>query len=367
MRANILMFSIGLASVSLPAFAQSPFFWDDFDRESIFDTKIPYDQEWSSRVEIVDGSAIVTPTSDVLTGLRAFGAPYADVSFQALVRFLDVQSCAINPWIGLVIRDPFDGQSNNFWGGPAADGSSYLGETVNGANTIRETVGGLKCDDLKENDIHIQLDAVGDVISLRAWLDGEPKPEEAQARMADNSNPWGDIFAIIINPDPNLSGFAIRHLAALPVLDGDFDGNGLLELADLDLLVETAANEPGDRVYDLDTSGELDTDDLAAWLQLYAESSETAYRFGDANLDGRVDSQDLNVLGVNWNQETNAWSAGDFNADGFVDSTDLNFIGLNWQSSIPTANTRAVPEPSNTVWFLLGGLLASSLGISRKK
>jgi hypothetical protein len=76
---------------------------------------------------------------------------------------------------------------------------------------------------------------------------------------------------------------------------------------------------------------------------------------GDANLDGTVDVNDLNVVGLSWRQELALWSAGDFNADGTVNGGDLNGIGLNWLDSIPSAaSPESVPEPAAFILLLLG-------------
>jgi len=78
--------------------------------------------------------------------------------------------------------------------------------------------------------------------------------------------------------------------------------------------------------------------------------------YGDANLDQKVDSFDLNLLAAHWQQPANAlWSAGDFNNDGKVDSFDLNLLAANWQSGtsleaalaqLPITNYQLQPPPS---------------------
>ena len=56
---------------------------------------------------------------------------------------------------------------------------------------------------------------------------------------------------------------------------------------------------------------------------------------GDANLDGVVDSADLNRLALHWGHTDNVgWFEGDFNGDGLVNATDLNQIGINWQKQV---------------------------------
>ena len=92
---------------------------------------------------------------------------------------------------------------------------------------------------------------------------------------------------------------------------------------------------------------------------------------GDANADGRVDSQDLNTLAVNWRQRDRDWFSGDFNGDGFVDAADLNLLAVNWQTRInfPTSAgfegafaaalaALTTPEPgSATSLLMISGLI----------
>jgi hypothetical protein len=99
---------------------------------------------------------------------------------------------------------------------------------------------------------------------------------------------------------------------------------------------------------------------------------------GDANLDGKVDAFDLNLLAAHWQQPADAlWSAGDFTYDGKVDAFDLNQLAAHWQMS--TGNLQAalaqypalaatfqpanVPEPA-ALSLLGGGALL--LGLRRK-
>ena len=86
------------------------------------------------------------------------------------------------------------------------------------------------------------------------------------------------------------------------------------------------------------------------------EVIEVEQRPGDANYDGRVDSADLNAIGVNWQTMGGAsWSQGDFTGDGMVNAADLNVLALNWQT-VPAAAAApaAVPEPSSITLLLLG-------------
>ncbi len=53
---------------------------------------------------------------------------------------------------------------------------------------------------------------------------------------------------------------------------------------------------------------------------------------GDANLDGKIDSQDLNTVVAHWQTTGQTWTTGDFDGDGKVDIQDLNDVTSNWQA-----------------------------------
>ena len=61
---------------------------------------------------------------------------------------------------------------------------------------------------------------------------------------------------------------------------------------------------------------------------------------GDANADGRVDAEDLNIITLYWQRSVvNGPSQGDFNGDGITDADDLNLLAQYWQLGVPGANT----------------------------
>ena len=57
---------------------------------------------------------------------------------------------------------------------------------------------------------------------------------------------------------------------------------------------------------------------------------------GDANLDGKVDLEDLLTLYLFWNQK-GYWSSGDFNSDNQIDESDLLILAENWLRDMRTA------------------------------
>ena len=74
---------------------------------------------------------------------------------------------------------------------------------------------------------------------------------------------------------------------------------------------------------------------------------------GDANGDGTVDGEDLNVVGLNWQQEVTGFENGDFTGDGRVDAADLNVLARNWRRAqsatgrIRSASNRKIKDDTN--------------------
>ena len=57
--------------------------------------------------------------------------------------------------------------------------------------------------------------------------------------------------------------FQLEH----PLLPGDFSGNGMLDIDDIDLLAATIRAEPGDTFFDLNADERVDPNDLTIWVR----------------------------------------------------------------------------------------------------
>lgn len=88
-------------------------------------------------------------------------------------------------------------------------------------------------------------------------------------------------------------------------------------------------------------------------LELSAAALDLALP-GDANGDGSVDLLDLDILGANFGEANATFAQGDFNDDGTVDLLDLDLLGANFGA---TSGTTAIPEPT-ALGLLLAGLMA---------
>ena len=106
-------------------------------------------------------------------------------------------------------------------------------------------------------------------------------------------------------------------------LTGDFDGSGIVDAIDVDLLCDELQSGGNDNQFDINQDGSVDERDLDFLIQAVLNTT-----FGDANLDGAFDSADLIQIfsfgqyndGVAGNS---GWASGDWNCDDEFDSTDL--------------------------------------------
>ena len=85
---------------------------------------------------------------------------------------------------------------------------------------------------------------------------------------------------------------------------------------------------------------------------LVAGEIEAKYTlYGDANLDGKVNGTDFNLMAANFNQAvTNGWDRGDFNYDGAVNGSDFVLMADNFnQFANQSALAAATPATTSTV------------------
>ncbi len=87
---------------------------------------------------------------------------------------------------------------------------------------------------------------------------------------------------------------------------------------------------------------------------------------GDANLDGRVDINDLTIVLSHYNQTGMTWSTGDFTGDGRVDLNDLTIVLTNYNRTLgsPPSGMASVPEPA-TAGLLAAGLTGLLIALGR--
>ncbi len=137
--------------------------------------------------------------------------------------------------------------------------------------------------------------------------------------------------------------------------DGDFNGDSVWDVADLDALVEEIADGSNDSAFDLTGDGTVNLADRDRWLSVAAMANGygNSYLAGDTDLDGDVDIFDLLSFRQNYNLPIAQWSAGDFNASGIVNIFDLLSVRQNYLKSskqiVNLFNTGTALEAPTTI------------------
>jgi hypothetical protein len=132
-------------------------------------------------------------------------------------------------------------------------------------------------------------------------------------------------------------------------LPGDFNGDGIVEFADIDQLCSAIRQGVNDPTLDLNADQVTDAADLNVLIQDILKTSS-----GDSNLDGRFNSTDLIEIFSAGEYEdalvgNSRWATGDWNCDGEFNSSDLieAFAAGAYVTDAAPAATIAAGEPSS--------------------
>lgn len=163
----------------------------------------------------------------------------------------------------------------------------------------------------------------------------------------------------LFDPVGSQPGLAFPRDAAFTLLSsttsglfGDFNGNGTLDAADIDLLSAQIRGGSSDGIYDLNSDGNVNFDDHAFWV-----TDVFGTLPGDADLNKEVTFTDFLALANNFGQ-TGGWADGEFNGDGTVRFNDFVALAQNYglsaaASAEPTTFASSVPEPSSSLYTFL--------------
>lgn len=99
---------------------------------------------------------------------------------------------------------------------------------------------------------------------------------------------------------------------------GDFDHDGIVNAADIDLLLAATNSPMLHPDFDLNSDDRVDRLDVTEMVEVLLRT-----RRGDTNLDGKVDFSDFLTLSANFGQPDKIWSQGNFNGDREVSFADF--------------------------------------------
>ena len=109
-----------------------------------------------------------------------------------------------------------------------------------------------------------------------------------------------------------------------PPVAGDFNGNGVLDGADIDMLsaeVRAGTNLPK---FDLDRNNLVNEEDRRVAVEDLAQTW-----FGDADFSQSVDFSDFALLAARFG-ESGGWQDGDFDGNGLVEFADFVLLANNF-------------------------------------
>ena len=139
---------------------------------------------------------------------------------------------------------------------------------------------------------------------------------------------------------------------------GDFNSDGQISSADVDILYLAVDGQAEDSKFDLNLDGNANHDDAIYWVKEIANTW-----VGDSDINGEFDSGDLvNVFSAGQYEDAiplnSHWSTGDWNGDREFDTADLvaAFKDGGYEAG-PLTATVPVPEPSCAPLAVLSILL----------
>ena len=133
------------------------------------------------------------------------------------------------------------------------------------------------------------------------------------------------------------------ELVFRPILHGDFNGSGILDAEDIDML--SAVVGSSSPLFEVHQDGAIDVLDRVLWIQELAMT-----RAGDTDLDGDVDFPDFLSLSVSFGQE-GGWAQGDFDGNRMVEFPDFLLLSANF--TFERTDATQVPEPDQFRVLLL--------------
>ena len=117
------------------------------------------------------------------------------------------------------------------------------------------------------------------------------------------------------------------EIPELPGVQGDVNGDGAVNVADIDALHAAIAGGTNDATFDLNGDAQVTTLDADFLIEDILGTKR-----GDVDLNGRVDFLDFLALAQNFGKQEATWSDGDFDGDGSVSFLDFLSLAQNFGS-----------------------------------
>ena len=134
---------------------------------------------------------------------------------------------------------------------------------------------------------------------------------------------------------------------------GDFNGDGVLDVDDINELSKQSASEKNMPEFDLSGDFLVNAKDIQVWIRDLKNTW-----IGDANIDGEFNSSDLTAVfqaGKFESTKSALWSEGDWNGDGSFDSGDVVVAFQDGGFELgPRLSANVVPEPASCAMLLAG-------------
>ena len=194
-----------------------------------------------------------------------------------------------------------------------------------------------------------------------------PEPDDPDEPDAASDNSWeGREATLLTEAGLKLLNATIDYALGLAnSLPGDFNGNNMLDLDDIDMLTKEVASNMNNPLFDVKPDGLVNQDDINTWVKDLKRTW-----IGDANLDGEFSSQDfvtVFLLGKFEADEPAVWSEGDWTGDGRFGSSDFIAAFLDGGFELgPVAATQAVPEPTSGVLGVIA-MAAACAAVRRRE
>jgi hypothetical protein len=176
---------------------------------------------------------------------------------------------------------------------------------------------------LASYDVATEYEAVGDEMDSGGGI---------FARSANGQWEYTGTFTFS-GSGPSLAAYSERIIES--TFAGDLDSDGDMDTDDLQSLHTAISAGSGSPTYDMNGDGGIDAEDLDYFIAnslQWHNGVEGGYgtRRGDFNLDGQVNGVDLSIMRGSFGS-TGTWLTGDANFDGQVTGTDLSALAAGFR------------------------------------